>query len=68
MSASRNAEEVLSAAGVSALFDERVDGVAAAGTKLPGTSGPATFLERQGDAWVSSRHRRPWSSATRAPT
>ncbi len=45
VSASRNAEEVLSAAGALDLFDERVDGVVAAELNLPGKPDPATFLE-----------------------
>lgn len=45
VSASRNAEEVLAAAGVSDLFDTRVDGVVAADLALPGKPDPAMFLE-----------------------
>jgi beta-phosphoglucomutase family hydrolase len=45
VSASRNAEEVLSIAGVADLFDQRVDGVVAAELDLPGKPDPATFLE-----------------------
>ncbi len=45
VSASRNAPEVLAAAAVSDLFDERVDGVVAARMHLPGKPDPATFLE-----------------------
>ena len=45
VSASRNADEVLSIAGVADLFDERVDGVVAAELDLPGKPDPATFLE-----------------------
>ena len=45
VSASRNAEEVLTAAGVLDLFDERVDGVVAAELNLRGKPDPATFLE-----------------------
>ena len=45
VSASRNAEEVLAAAGVLDLFDERVDGVVAAEMNLRGKPDPATFLE-----------------------
>ncbi len=45
VSASRNAEEVLSSAGVADLFDVRVDGVVAAELDLPGKPDPATFLE-----------------------
>ena len=45
VSASRNAEEVLGAAGVIDLFDARVDGVVAAEMNLRGKPDPATFLE-----------------------
>lgn len=45
VSASRNAEEVLTAAGVRDLFDEKVDGVEAAHLGLPGKPHPATFVE-----------------------
>lgn len=45
VSASRNAEEVLTGAGALDLFDERVDGVVAAELHLPGKPDPATFLE-----------------------
>jgi alpha,alpha-trehalase len=45
VSASRNAEEVLTGAGVIDLFDVRVDGVVAAELGLPGKPDPATFLE-----------------------
>ena len=45
VSASRNAEEVLQAAGVIDLFDERVDGIVAADLDLRGKPDPATFLE-----------------------
>ena len=45
VSASRNAEEVLEAAGVIHLFDERVDGVVAAELDLRGKPDPATFCE-----------------------
>jgi beta-phosphoglucomutase family hydrolase len=45
VSASRNAEEVLTAAGVLDLFDERVDGVVSADLGLPGKPDPATFVE-----------------------
>lgn len=45
VSASRNAEEVLTGAGVVDLFDARVDGVVAAELNLPGKPDPATFLE-----------------------
>lgn len=45
VSASRNAVEVLDAAGAGDLFDERVDGVVAAELNLPGKPRPDTFLE-----------------------
>ncbi len=45
VSASRNAQEVLTSAGVLDLFDQRVDGVVAAELNLPGKPNPATFLE-----------------------
>jgi beta-phosphoglucomutase family hydrolase len=45
VSASRNAQEVLTAAKVDDLFDARVDGVVSADLGLPGKPDPATFLE-----------------------
>jgi beta-phosphoglucomutase family hydrolase len=45
VSASRNAQEVLEAAGVLDLFEERVDGVVAAELNLRGKPDPATFCE-----------------------
>lgn len=45
VSASRNAPEVLEAAGLLDLFDERVDGVVAAELGLRGKPDPATFCE-----------------------
>jgi beta-phosphoglucomutase family hydrolase len=45
VSASRNAEEVLAAAGVLDLFDTRIDGVVTADLGLPGKPDPAMFLE-----------------------
>jgi beta-phosphoglucomutase family hydrolase len=45
VTASRNADEVLAAAGVSDLFDAKVDGRDAAVLGLPGKPNPATFLE-----------------------
>ena len=45
VSASRNAEEVLSGAGALDLFDARVDGLVAAELDLPGKPKPDTFLE-----------------------
>jgi beta-phosphoglucomutase family hydrolase len=45
VSASRNAVDVLSCAGLLDLFDERVDGIVAAELELRGKPDPATFLE-----------------------
>ena len=45
VSASRNAQEVLEAAGVLDLFDERVDGIVAAELDLRGKPDPAMFCE-----------------------
>lgn len=45
ISASRNAGEVLAAAGVDDLFDTRVDGVEADRLGLPGKPEPAVFVE-----------------------
>lgn len=45
VSASRNAAQVLAAAGIAGLFDERVDGVDAQRLALPGKPAPAMFLE-----------------------
>jgi len=45
VSSSKNAEAVLAAAGISDLFEVRVDGVVAAQKKLPGKPRPDTFLE-----------------------
>jgi beta-phosphoglucomutase family hydrolase len=45
VTASKNANDVLAAAGVGDLFDERVDGVVAAEMGLEGKPEPATFLE-----------------------
>lgn len=45
VSASRNCEAVLSAAGIAGLFDARVDGVAAAEMGLAGKPAPDMFLE-----------------------
>ena len=45
VSASRNAVDVLSCAGLLDLFDERVDGILAAELDLRGKPDPATFLE-----------------------
>ena len=45
VTASRNADEVLAAAGVADLFDEKVDGRDAAELQLPGKPDPAMYLE-----------------------
>jgi trehalose 6-phosphate phosphatase len=45
ISASRNMEQVVSSAGVAALFDTKVDGIDAAELGLPGKPDPAVFLE-----------------------
>lgn len=45
VSASKNCERVLAAAGIADLFDFRVDGVVAAELGLPGKPAPDTFLE-----------------------
>jgi alpha,alpha-trehalase len=45
VSASKNCERVLEAAGIADLFDTRVDGVVAAVTGLAGKPAPDTFLE-----------------------
>jgi beta-phosphoglucomutase family hydrolase len=45
VSASRNARQVLEAAGLAGLFEVQVDGVEAASLGLPGKPEPAVFLE-----------------------
>lgn len=45
VTASRNADEVLAAAGVADLFDAKVDGRVGAELRLPGKPDPAMFLE-----------------------
>jgi beta-phosphoglucomutase family hydrolase len=45
ISASRNCEQVLDAAGIGDLFDVRVDGLEAERLGLPGKPAPAVFLE-----------------------
>lgn len=45
VSSSRNAGEVLEAAGIDHLFEERVDGLVAAELDLPGKPAPDTFVE-----------------------
>jgi beta-phosphoglucomutase family hydrolase len=48
VSASRNCAQILAAAGVSELFDVRVDGVDAEELGIPGKPSPALFLEATG--------------------
>jgi len=45
VSSSRNAGEVLAAAGIDHLFEDRVDGIVAAEMGLPGKPAPDTFVE-----------------------
>jgi beta-phosphoglucomutase family hydrolase len=45
VSASKNCEAILKAAGIAELFDLRVDGIVAARLQLPGKPAPDTFLE-----------------------
>lgn len=45
VSSSRNAGEVLAAAGIDHLFEDRVDGIVAAELGLPGKPAPDTFVE-----------------------
>ena len=45
ISSSRNAPEILEAAGVKDLFETRIDGIVAAELELPGKPDPAVFLE-----------------------
>jgi alpha,alpha-trehalase len=45
VSASKNCQRVLQAAGIADLFDARVDGVVAGELELPGKPAPDTFLE-----------------------
>jgi beta-phosphoglucomutase family hydrolase len=45
VSASKNCEAILKAAGIADLFDLRIDGVVAAQLDLPGKPAPDTFLE-----------------------
>jgi HAD superfamily hydrolase (TIGR01509 family) len=44
VSSSRNCREVLEAAGITSLFDARVDGITAAQEKLQGKPAPDTYL------------------------
>lgn len=52
VSSSANAHDVLTSAGIQALFDVRIDGVVAAERKLPGKPHPDTFLEAAHDLGV----------------
>jgi len=45
VTASRNADQILAAAGVVDLFEKKVDGLVAAELGLPGKPDPATYLE-----------------------
>jgi HAD superfamily hydrolase (TIGR01509 family) len=53
VSASKNCEAVLKAAGIEGLFELRVDGVVAAERKLAGKPRPDTFLEAAKELGVS---------------
>lgn len=55
VTASRNAEQVLEAAGLGGLFPVRVDGVESARLSLPGKPSPAVFLEAARRLEVSPR-------------
>jgi beta-phosphoglucomutase family hydrolase len=52
VSSSANACEVLEAAGIVQLFDERVDGIDAERMQLPGKPAPDTFLAAARALWV----------------
>ncbi|MFJ8601388.1 HAD family hydrolase [Streptomyces shenzhenensis] len=52
VSSSANAHDVLTSAGIQALFDVRIDGVVAAQRQLPGKPHPDTFLEAAHDLGV----------------
>jgi beta-phosphoglucomutase family hydrolase len=52
VSSSKNCAKVLAAAGISDLFDARVDGVVAAERGLPGKPAPDTFLAAAADLGV----------------
>ncbi|MFE7974410.1 HAD family hydrolase [Streptomyces shenzhenensis] len=52
VSSSANAHDVLTSAGIQALFDVRIDGVVAAERQLPGKPHPDTFLEAAHDLGV----------------
>ncbi|MEU6606419.1 beta-phosphoglucomutase family hydrolase [Streptomyces shenzhenensis] len=52
VSSSANAHDVLTSAGIQALFDVRIDGVVAAERRLPGKPHPDTFLEAAHDLGV----------------
>jgi HAD superfamily hydrolase (TIGR01509 family) len=49
VSSSKNCAKVLNAAGISDLFDARVDGIVAAERGLPGKPAPDTFLSAAAD-------------------
>ena len=53
MSSSRNAAEVLDAAGLAERFAVVVDGNVAAARNLPGKPAPDTFLARRRPSWAS---------------
>ncbi|MGW3494730.1 HAD family hydrolase [Streptomyces sp. NPDC001020] len=52
VSSSANAQDVLTSAGIEALFDLRIDGIVAAERKLPGKPHPDTYLEAAHDLGV----------------
>jgi len=52
VSASANAREVLEAAGIAHLFDERLDGIDAERMQLKGKPAPDTFLAAARTLWV----------------
>ena len=56
VSASRNCQAVLTAAGIEHLFDVRVDGVVAAERGLPGKPAPDTFLAAAAELGVEPAH------------
>ena len=56
VTASRNAEQVLSAAGLAGLFDTQLDGQDADVLALPGKPSPATFVEAARRLGVAPEH------------
>ncbi|MBN0042619.1 beta-phosphoglucomutase family hydrolase [Streptomyces actuosus] len=56
VSSSANTLDVLRSIGAEALFDVRIDGVVAAGRKLPGKPHPDTFLAAAADLGVPPAH------------